>query len=348
MSSVLDQADRAFQWLRGHLPVAAVLAVAFVAYAVFVLTSLGGGDDGPSIPSGSVAVVGSAPITTSQLTHWQAVYTGAATASGASRPTPAAARKAAFELLAGAQWVLEEAKEKNVTVTAKQVDDSITAYFTQAGAATAADRKKLQDQLGTNDADMRFQQRVSLLAAKLQQQAASKAPEPTSAQIAATYAKEPGRWAKPSTRDIQAVVTADKATAEKARAALAGGASFEKANTDFSGNANLTQNKGLIKGLKNGGSGDVVDRAVFAAKVGELTGPVDTGAGFMVFKVQKSTPEPAQTLEQATKAIKDDLTAAAQDKAGRAYLKSIRDRWRAETQCVAAVKNADFCGGTPS
>ncbi len=347
MSRVLDQADRAFWWLRDHLPVAGLLAVAFVAYAVLILTSLGGGTE-RSIPAGSVAVVGSAPITTTQLTHWQEVYSGAATASGAQTPTPAAARKAAFELLAGAQWVLEEAEEQRVTVSSKQVDDSITAYFTQAGATTKEARTTLQKQLGTNDADMRFQQRVSLLAAKLQQRAAGKAPKPTAEQIAAVYQREPARWARPSTRDIAAVVTADKAGADKARAALEGGTTFAKANADFSGNAQLTESKGIIKGLKNGDSGDAVDRAVFAAPLNELTGPVDTGAGFMVFKVTRSTPLPEQTLEQATKAITASLSATAQAKAGSAYLTSIRDRWRAKTKCTPAVRTADFCGGTPS
>lgn len=344
MPNVLDEADRAYLWLREHLAVAAVLAVAFVAFAVFVLTS-GGGDDGePKIPAGSVAVVGSAPITGTQLTHWQGVYTTGATASGATAPTPAQARKAAFELLAGAQWVLEEAREQEVTVTEQQVTDSIDAYFKQAGVASAADRATLQRQLGTTDADMRFQQRVSLLAAKLQTRAADKAPKPTAAQVAEAYAKEPGRWATPSTRDLRAVVATDRAAADKARAALEKGGAFAAVSKQYSGNASLTKAEGIISGLKNGSGVDNVDRAVFSAEPGVLTGPIDTGAGWMVFKVQKSTPLPPQSLQQATKAITANLLGAAKVKAGGAYLKQLRDRWKARTRCTAAVTSPQFCG----
>lgn len=347
MSNVLDAADRVFWWLRDHLAIAALLVAGLIALAVFAVTS-GGGAGSQKIPTGAVAVVGSAPITEARLSHWQGVYTQSATAAGAGTPTAPQTRKAAFELLAGAQWIIEEAKKEDVSVSDAQVGASIDAYFQQTGATGPTDRAAVQKQLGATEEDMRFQQRVSLLAAKLQDQAAAKVAKPSPEAIKAVYEKEPGRWATPSQRDIRAVIVADRATAAKARAALQKGDSFAAVNKQFAANKNLVDSGGVIKGLKNGQSGDAVDRAVFGAQPGVLSEPVDTGVGWMVFKVQKSTPLLTQSLQQATRAISNDLLATAKAKAAGDYLAGLRKRWKAKTRCAAPVAEPAFCGATPS
>ena len=290
----------------------------------------------------------SAPITTAALTHWEGVYAQSATAAGATKPTAEVTRKAAFELLAGAQWILEEAKKQDVKVTDAQVGASIDTYFQQTGATGPADRAAVQKQLGATDEDMRFQQRVALLAAELQDRAAAKAPKPSAAEIKAVYEKEPGRWATPSQRDIRAVIVPDKAAADKARAALERGESFAAVNKASAANQNLIDSGGAIKGLKNGQSGDAVDRAVFGAEQGVLSGPVDTGVGWMVFKVQKITPLPARSLEQASKAISDNLLATRRSRAAADYLTAVRKRWKSETRCTAQITSTSFCGATAS
>lgn len=342
MSNVLDAADRVAWWLREHLAVLAVVVVAFLVLAFFALRA--GGGAGGGIPAGSVATVGSAKITAAELAHWQGVYTKSAAAAGGKAPTAEEARTAAFGVLVGALWVTQEAKAEGVTVSDEQVSSSIDAYFQQTGATGPADRASIQSQLGTTPEDMRFQQRVALVASALQKRATDKVPAPSAAAIQKVYAAEPDRWATPTQRDVEIILAADEATALKAKAALKAGTSFAAVEKQYA----ASPGNGKISGLKNGQSGDVIDRAVFSAPVNQVSGPVDVGAGFIVFRVTKSTPLPPQSLAQASKAISASLLATAKSKAGAKYVSELRDRWKGRTSCVASVRVAEFCGAQAS
>lgn len=340
MSNVLDAADRVAWWLREHLVVLALIVVAILALAFFVATS-GGGDD---VPDGAVARVGGAQITEQELDHWQEVYTASATASGGAAPAAKEARQAAFGVLVGAVWVIQEAKDQDVAVSDKEIAASIDGYFQQTGATGPQDRAAIQRQLGTTAEDMRFQQKVALLATELQKRATDKVKAPSDAEVKKVYEAEPGRWAKPSERDVEVIITAEKAKAEEAKAALEKGDDYAAVDKKFS----ATAGQGTLAKLKNGESGDVLDRAVFSAPVDEVSGPVDTGAGFLVFRVTKSTPLPEQSLEEASKAIAANLTANAKRKVAADYIEGLRGRWKGRTTCVADVKVDEFCGTTTS
>lgn len=341
MSNVLDAADRVAWWLREHLAVLALLIVAVLALAFFAVRS-GGEEDG--VPDGSVARVGSAQITEEELAHWQEVYTSSATASGGQAPSAEEARRAAFGVLVGAVWVLQEAEDQDVGVSDEDISTSIDGYFQQTGATGPQDRAAIQQQLGTTADDMRFQQKVALLATKLQTRAADKVPAPTDEQIKKVYEAEPGRWATPSERDVEVIITAEKAKAEEAKAALEKGDSYDAVDKKFS----AAPGQGKLEKLKNGEGGDTLDRAVFSAPVDEISGPVDTGAGFLVFRVTQSTPLPEQSLEQATKAIAANLTAAAKSEAAAEYVDGLRDRWKGRTTCAPAMEIDEFCGAQAS
>ena len=340
MSNVLDTADRVAWWLREHLVVLALIVVAILALAFFAVTS-GGGD---GVPEGAVARVGGAQITERELDHWQEVYTTSATAQGGAAPTAKDARQAAFGVLVGAVWVIQEAKDQDISVSEKEIAASIDGYFQQTGATGPQDRAAIQQQLGTTAGDMRFQQRVALLASELQKRATDRVKAPTDAEIKAVYEAEPGRWSKPSERDVEVIITAEKAKAEQAKAALTKGEDYAAVDKKYS----ATAGQGKLAKLKNGESGDVLDRAVFSAPLDEVSGPVDTGAGFLVFRVTKSTPLPEQSLEQASKAIAANLTANAKRKAASAYIEGLRKRWKQRTTCVADVNVDEFCGTTAS
>ncbi len=340
MQNVLDTADRVALWLREHLIVLALIVVAILALAAFALTS-GGGED---VPDGAVARIGDAKITEQELDHWQEVYTASATATGGTAPSAKDARQAAFGVLVGAVWVIQEAKDQDVEVGDKEITASIDGYFQQTGATGPQDRAAIQKQLGTTTDDMRFQQRVALLASELQKRATDKVKAPTDAEIKKVYDAEPGRWATPSERDVEVIITTEKAKADEAKAALVGGDDFDTVDKKYS----ATAGQGKLAKLKNGESGDVLDRAVFSAPVNEVSGPVDTGSGFLVFRVTKSTPLPEQSLEQASKAIAAGLTATAKRKVAAEYVEGLRTTWKGRTTCVADVKVDEFCGTTAS
>lgn len=324
----------------GRVPVAAGGAVLAAAVIGLVVVLLARGDDAPKIPAGAVAVVGDRPITSASLSHWQSVYARAAASSSTTKPTAAQARKAAFGLIAGFAWIEQEAHRRDVSVTKAQLDSAMKAFYDQYQGAS---KEQILSQMGTSEADLRAQQRVSLLANALQSRVAKKVPAPSAQQIQANYRAEPERWAHPSKRDIRVVVAASEKNAQAAAEELASGTSFATANTQYSSDSQLADAGGALKGLEPGSTDPAFERAVFKAPVRKLVGPVETSSGWVVFKVQRATPLADRSLGQATTAIRQELAATSQSKAVDKYLDGMRAYWRARTRCADVVSDKDYC-----
>ena len=341
MNRVLDTADAAFWWLRHHLAIAAVLVAAVVLGLVGLARATRDGE-APQIPAGAVAVVGDAPITESAVRRWQAIFQKA-TSTAQTKPSAQQVRRAAFELLASSTYVTEEAERLDVTVSEDEVGRSVDAFLEQAGATTEAARAQYLEQAGIRDAELRYQQRVALLTSKLQKRVADAVPQPSAEAVAKAYRDEPQRWARPSRRDVQAVITQDEATARSAKASLAKGDTFAAVTKRSSIDASLTETKGLIKGIEPGQNAASLERPVFAARQGVLSGPVEVQGGWMVFRVQAVTPMPEKDLEGATPAIRKELRGIAQSRATERFVTELRDRWKGETRCSDRVASPEFC-----
>ncbi len=338
MHQILDLADRAYWWLAHHRLVAAGLVAATVALFVLGFRATG---DPDGIPAGAVATVGDAPIERAQLERWQAIYTKAV--AGGQKPTAAEARTQAFELLAGSAWIAAEAKGEGVEVSEADVRKSIDGYFQQTGATGPDARKQVLAQLGVAEAELRYQQRVSLLSARLRDKVAKAVKPPSAAAVRKLYEQEPERWARPTRRDLRVLIARDEATAKQALEALRGGATFPEALGRYSADAALTEQKGVLDDLTPGSNVVAFEKPVFSAPEGELQGPVRVDGGWMVFRVQDSEALPEQTLEQATEAITTNLLAISRTAATTKYLVDLRDRWRARTRCTPLVETKEFC-----
>lgn len=334
-----DYADRLLWWLDAHRR-AVLGALALAAVAVGAVLLLSRGDDAPAIPSSAVAVVASTPVSAAALTHWEAAYRRAGT--GASKPTAAQARRSAFQLLVLSAWLEQEARRQGVRVTPGQVDQGVAQAIAQYQGAT---KQQVLTQLATTEPDLRVQERVALLASALEAKVRKAVPAPTAASIAAAYRSEPARWARPSRRDLRVVLTADAAAALAAARALRGGASFATVSTQYTTDARLAKDGGVLKDLRPGTNEAAFERAVFAAPRGRLQGPVQLKRGWAVFQVQQITLLPQRSLAAATPDIRKDLSAVAQQQAVDAYLTRMRAHWRARTQCVASVRDRQYCRG---
>lgn len=334
---MLDLADRAAWWVRKHVRVAAGTVVGLAAVVVLVLV-LRGGDDTQSVPSSAIAVVGDSPVTKTDYAHWQAIYRK--TATGTAKPTTAQVSKAAFQFLVGSRWIEQEAERQSVSVTEAAVGKAAQQLFSRTKGLTKA---QVLAQAGETEADVRYQQRISLLARSLQNKAAGKAAPVTSSAVQQTYRNEPERWAHPQKRDLRVVLAASQADATAAAAAIKGGQSFSAVSKQYSTDASLSQAGGALKGMTPGTSEAAFERAVFKAQPHVLTGPVKTGTGWIVFQVQRTIPLADQTLPAATPAIRKDLQAIAQTQAVDRFLSDFQKHWRPLTQCAASVKPDQYC-----
>lgn len=347
MNGLIDGADRVYWWLRQRPPVAAGLAAVLVALIAGLLLLGGGDEEDGGIPASAVATVGGSPISKADLTRWQAVYTKVAASGGTAKPTAAQARQSAFELLAGSKWITEEAARQDVKATPTEVKRATDTYLKSAAESAKVTRATVLQQLGTSYADLQFQQRIALLAQRLQEKIVAAIPKPTSAAIAKSYADEPARWAKPSQRDVEAIITTSKNDADAAYAALKEGTTFGTVAEQYQANQALAGSGGKLTGLKPGTTDPAIERPIFAAPVNELQEPVPVGEGaYLVLKVTKVSPLPEQTLQQARTAIARSLSAAAATEATSAFLTDLSKRWKPQTKCAAGYRSEQYCGST--
>ena len=102
----------------------------------------------------------------------------------------------------------------------------------------------------------------------------------------------------------------------------------------------------MLLAVAKGQQEPALDKAVFGAEKGELTGPVKTQFGYYVFEVTKVTPKSQQTLQQASQTIKGILASENQQKALDKFIKDFQKEWKEKTNCRKGYVTQD-CKNAP-
>lgn len=258
--------------------------------------------------------------------------------------TYAQLRDSVTQFLITAVWFDQEATVRKVSVTdakaAAALDKAVKQQFPKAG-----DYQKYLKQQGITNADLVFQEKLSLLQTALQKSVTKGKDTVTAAQIAAYYNSHKSTYATPETRDVSIVLTKTEAQAATAKKALESGDSWKVVAKKYSIDDASKNTGGKLSGIAKGQQEKALDTALFGAKKGVIGGPVKTQFGWYVYEVDKITKANQQTLAQATAQIKQTLVAAAQQKALTAWSKTFQKQYTAETNCateyaVAYCKNA--------
>jgi foldase protein PrsA len=327
---------------------------------------------GDSVPGNAVASVDGKAITKTQFTHWLEVgaatsqtgapkvaynppaFTACVAAKRKTAPKPAKGQPATtdaqlksqckqeyeslrdqvMQFLVLVKWVDGEAKNQGVKLDAKTAEKDVQTAIKQS-FPKPADFQNFLKTSGLTMADVRFQVNFNSLYTKLRTKAVKDAKKVTSKDIAAFYKKNKARLGTPLTRDLRVVLTRDKATADKAKAALQRGDRWTTVVKKYSIDPATKSTGGVLSGLSKGQQEKSFDEAIFAAPKGQLQGPVKTQFGYYVFQVQKETPASQQTLKQATPAIRQQLDAQNKQKADDAFNTELRKKWKAKTNCKA-------------
>jgi foldase protein PrsA len=253
-------------------------------------------------------------------------------------------RDQVLQFLVSSQWIINESADQGVKVT----DAEVNKQFQQTKKQSFPKEKDFQKYLansGMSVQDLLFRVRGNLLSDKLRTKITKGKDKVTDAQVADYYKKNKARFASPERRDLRVVLTKDKAKADAARAAIAGGQSFAAVAKRFSIDQSSKSQGGKLLGIAKGQQEKALDNALFAAKKGVLTGPVKTQFGYYVFKVQKITPASQQTQTQAAATIKQLLVQQNQQKALDDFVKNFQKKWKDKTNCregfiIQSCKNA--------
>jgi foldase protein PrsA len=256
-------------------------------------------------------------------------------------------RDQVMQLLIQNEWVTREAEQQNVKVS----DAEVKKQFEQQKKQSFPKEKDYQEFLKTSgftEEDVLFRVRLEQLSNKLREKVTKGKDKVTDAQIKAYYEKNKQRFAQPERRDLRIVLTKpdQKARAEAAKKALESGQSWKSVAKKYSIDQASKNQGGELLAVAKGQQEPALDKAVFAAEKGKLTGPVKTQFGWYVFEVTKSTKASQQTLQQASQTIKGILASENQQKALDKFIKSFQKEWKEKTNCRKGYVTQD-CKNAP-
>ena len=352
-----------------------LLVPACLVAAVAVLAGCGA-----EVPSNSVAKVGGDNITKAEFNKWlktaamgqsqggQVVvpdppnYTQCVaqrqkqpTQKGVPKPTAAQLKtqcKQEFDRLKGevmqfliqAQWVEQEAEQRDVEVSDQEVKKSFDDQKKQAFPSTKEYQQFLKTS-GMNEQDILFRVRLDTLQNKLTKKITEDETKVTDQDVENYYNKNKKRFSQPERRDLAVVLTKNKSQAERAKKALDDGDKFSAVAKKYSiDNASKAQG-GKLPDVTKGSQEKAFEDAVFKAKKGKVEGPVKTQFGYYVFKVTAIKKPSQQSLDQAKDTIKNLLRSQRQQKALDGFIKKFREDYKKKTACakgyvVQECKNA--------
>jgi foldase protein PrsA len=354
-----------------------LLSVAVVGLGTALVAGCGSDD----VPSGAVAKVGDAEISEEEFDKWMAsAVTGQAQGGEAAVPDPpeftkcVAAKKKApaaegqgkqsdaalkkqceqeydalknqvMQFLIQAEWVQQEAEQQDIEVTDESVKKSFEDQKSQAFPTDKAYQQFLKTS-GMSEEDILFRVKLNQLQEKLTQKVTEDATKVTDEDIKAYYEKNKERFAQPERRDLRVVLTKTEAKADQARNALDDGDPWRTVVKEYSIDEASKAQGGLLPAVAKGQQEKSLDDAVFAAKKGELEGPVKTQFGWYVFEVVKITPASQQSLEQSEDTVKNLLRSERQQKALDQFVKDFREEYKGETECADDYRVAE-CSNAP-
>jgi foldase protein PrsA len=333
------------------------VALCVVVFLAPVVAGCGGGVSG-----GAVATVDGESIEKKSFEHWMAVAAKSSGRPNAQVPKPPdfvkcveqarkgkpkatdgrlrqqckqeyeALRDQTLQLLISSRWVEGEASERGISVTDSAVEDAFKQQKKQSFPKDGDYKRFLRDSGQTED-DVLQRVRLELLSSKIREQVTKGKDRVTDRQVAEYFKANRARFARPERRDLRLVLTKTAAKAERAKAALAGGAPWTSVARRYSIDPGSRAKGGKLADVAKGQQERSLDAALFAAGKGKLTGPVKTTHGYYVFDVTKVVPGSQQTLKQAEPMARQLLAAENQQKALKRFIDDFRRKWRARTAC---------------
>ena len=244
-----------------------------------------------------------------------------------------ALRQQAMQFLISAEWIQQEAADRDIEVT----DDEVAKQFEDQKNQTFPKEKDYQEFLktsGQTEEDLRLRIKLQILSDKLRNEVVEGADEVTDDDIAEYYEENKDRFSQPERRDLNVVLTKTEERANTARQALESGQSFKTVAKEFSIDQASKSQGGKLPAVAEGQQEKAFDDAIFSAERGALTGPVKTQFGWYVFEVTKVTPASQQSLDEAKETIRSLLTSQREQEELNTFIEQFQNKYRDETDCA--------------
>jgi parvulin-like peptidyl-prolyl isomerase len=339
-----------------------ITALGAVFFALVGLSACGGG-----VPSDSVVSVDGVNITKSAFKHWMGVAAVSTTAGtpgaqpvvpeppgytaciahlkeSSKKSTQAELKKKCeqqykaylqevLSFLTSSQWVLSEANALGVKLSDKEVRKQFTTIKNQQFRKPSEFEKFLQTS-GQTVSDLLLRVKLNMLSTKIQTKIV-KGKKVTEADVTHYYNTHKSQYGTPEKRAVYLILTKNEAQAANAKKEIESGKSFSAVAKKVSIDPVSKTSGGYLPEVAKGQENPTLDKALFSAPAGALTGPVKTPYGYYLFKVKSSTPGTQQSLAQARTAIKSQLNSTREQTTLSKWIKEFKKRWKAKTDCAS-------------
>jgi foldase protein PrsA len=320
-----------------------VFGVAFVL--LFVGFAVAEGIGQPSVPSGDVALVQDVPSDlghVSEAEYKRSFLQTIAQAGLKKAPKPGdekyeEVKKQALGNLFDTIWIQGEAEELGISATPKQIATKLTE-IKKTNFKTKAEFKKFLKTSHYTRSDVNERVKLQILSEQIQQQIGNEAPTPTSSQIQQFYdAAKSSQFTTPESRDVRVVVNKDQSKVEQAKAKLEkddSPASWTKVAKKYSTDPTTKTTGGLQAGLTEESAEATLGPQPFSSPKGQVVGPVKATSGYVVFEVEKVTPEKVQPLEAVKSQISSQLEQQGQQEFFTGFVANFSSKWESRTFCA--------------
>ena len=310
---------------------------------VVVLVAGCGGSGKKSVPSDSVAVVGSTHITKSQFTMLMDGTQRAYVARKTPFPKPGTSQYKALQdqtmkYLVQQSELEQKAKSLGVTVTDKDVQARIKQIKQQY---FAGDEKKYQSQLkaqGLTEPLLALNLHGQILSEKLYTKVTGDV-KVSEAEIQKYYVDHKSTYAQAASRDVRHILVNDKKLADSIESQLKGGADFAKLAKKYSKDPGSAAQGGKLT-ISKGQTVAPFDKVAFSLKKNELSAPVHTTYGWHIIQALSDVKPASQTpLKTVKESIRTQLLQTKKT--------DVINKWVADVNKDYASKIGYQTGSTP-
>jgi len=290
-------------------------ALSVLALSVGALAGCGSG----GVVEGVVARVGGQSITKPMLDHWMSAMAG-----GKAAHDPVALGQRTLDFLISSDWVIGEGAALHVTVSATELQRRLHERMVNVLALSEAEYREALRKTGRTLADARREAEVELISAKIQSRAQDTVGNVSQAQLADYYRRNIARFTTGEVRYFDIDNLPNLAAALRAKRQVQAGAVF----------AGMTYHEMLdrAQAYRNPAK-KAIEKEIFAARPGVLSGPVKLYDGQSLFEVTRIVPAAPQPLAKVRATVEKELLEERGQRALRRFIASWRSRWTAQTDC---------------
>jgi parvulin-like peptidyl-prolyl isomerase len=320
--------------------------------AIFVIFAVAQGIGATSVPSGDAAIVkgvpsGSGTVTEAEVKRATAQQIAATTSEGKAKAPKRGSKKfeelqtAAMGELLDYIWISGEADELKISVTPKQIEESLAEIKKQNFPTEKAYKEFLtKSHFNQEDVDRRVE--LQVLSTEIQEQVQAKSQPASAAEIEAYYeAEKATQFTTPASRDVRVIVNKDKAKVEAAKKELEGdqsAANWKKVAPKYSSDPTTKTNGGLQKAITEEFVKGDLKKAIFDSATGELVGPVEYEKNFLLIEPVKLNAQKVKKLAEVKSQISQTLTQQKQEEFFAEFVTDYQSKWTSRTYCASGFK----------